>query len=548
MQKYRVVTGRLSVLASVAMSVALLSCVAALVHALPAAAKATQVTTGGSHACAVVDNWVKCWGYNNSKQLGIGTLSSYQKTSPVTVEGGDMAGKTVTKVSAGYEHTCAVASAQVFCWGDGGDGRLGTGSSFSRSTPQAVQRTGNSALKNKEVIDVAAGYNFTCALASDGTVACWGANDRGQLGTGNRDSKNYPVAVSIASTSGQSGDCIKKNFWGFCTAYKTLPPSDLSGQKVKKLATLKGIASTMCVITVDGRAVCWGQNFAGQAGNGDHASGTVTKDGGETGRLGNCSAVYNNNSMTSYLRLDAEEHDTLRPKNVQSSQRFDSLTITAAIQESSTTSGKTKTIYEYRSAYTTGKTTTNSASWWGGYSASENRIECDAGGGADRDWRGSAKGEITYTSQPTPQSVGLPQSTDLSGKLAILSGNGYTGGGYGGGLFCAVRADSVAFCDANGSSQLSEGQTGSNYEKQCERVKNSWGFWVTVCQPDPTGMQTVYAQGFLAGKTIKAIDTGTSGFTCVIAGDDVGCWGENGRGQLGTGDTANKTVPTKVTL
>ena len=52
--------------------------------------------------------------------------------------------------------------------------------------------------------------------------------------------------------------------------------------------------------------------------------------------------------------------------------------------------------------------------------------------------------------------------------------------------------------------------------------------------------------GVLAGKTIKQISSGAY-HTCVVASDDnVYCWGENMKGQLGNNSTANSSVPVKV--
>ncbi len=120
--------------------------------------------------------------------------------------------------------------------------------------------------------------------------------------------------------------------------------------------------------------------------------------------------------------------------------------------------------------------------------------------------------------------------------LTAASGNAYDG------LFCAA-IDSATYCDAHGTS-MSEGQTGSNYAQPCTTTGSI--FKTTTCSSAPTGPQQVTATGWLAGKTISSLETGSSGYTCAIASGSVGCWGVNNSGQLGTGDKTNRKVPTAV--
>jgi len=84
----------------------------------------------------------------------------------------------VRAIAAGDAHTCAVATAgAVSCWGANDDGQLGTGDTQPRDAPAVVSGVTGA-------VGVTAGSAHTCAFATDGSVACWGADTNGQLGDG----------------------------------------------------------------------------------------------------------------------------------------------------------------------------------------------------------------------------------------------------------------------------------------------------------------------------------------------------------------------------
>jgi hypothetical protein len=152
----------------------------------------TQIATGAYHTCALIsDGTVTCWGFGADGQLGTGNTNN--SNTPVAVTGGALANETVTQIATGGSHTCALISdGTVTCWGYGGDGQLGTGNTNSSDVPVAV--TGG-ALANETVTQIATGSTHTCALISDGTVTCWGNGGDGQLGTGNTNTSNVPMAI-----------------------------------------------------------------------------------------------------------------------------------------------------------------------------------------------------------------------------------------------------------------------------------------------------------------------------------------------------------------
>ena len=205
----------------------------------------TIVDIGGGafHSCAFidVDNQPYCWGRNNYGQIGDNTVTT--RTSPVTVlTSGALSGKTITAVSAGYYHTCAIADGQAYCWGRNTYGALGDGTTSTKAAPVAVSTSG--VLSGKTVTEIAAGYYHTCAIA-DGQAYCWGYNGTGGLGDGTTTQSTVPVAVS---TSGV-----------------------LSGKTVTEISVSNQITCALA----DGQAYCWGRNTYGALGDGSTTNSSV---------------------------------------------------------------------------------------------------------------------------------------------------------------------------------------------------------------------------------------------------------------------------------
>jgi alpha-tubulin suppressor-like RCC1 family protein len=93
-------------------------------------------------------------------------------------------------ISAGQQHSCAVTGqGAVWCWGLGGNGRLGHGRTDNADTPVMADVTGAG--------QVSAGQRHTCAVLKDGPIHCWGYNDVGQLGNGTRDGSLRPAPVPL---------------------------------------------------------------------------------------------------------------------------------------------------------------------------------------------------------------------------------------------------------------------------------------------------------------------------------------------------------------
>jgi alpha-tubulin suppressor-like RCC1 family protein len=212
-----------------------------------------------------------CWGRDTGGQLGNGS-SAASPLVPGPVEGG----LSFWTIDAGQEHVCAVAADRAaYCWGDGREGRLGTGQTVSASAPVAVAG-------GMRFTDVSAGTQHTCGLTVTGQAWCWGQGRDGQLGTGDRHSSAVPVAVTGGHTfvsisagmlhsCGVTGTgslyCWGDGGWGQLgiggTGFSSAPVP-VQGPAFRAVSA--GAGHT-CAQAADGAGYCWGLGAAGQVGH-----------------------------------------------------------------------------------------------------------------------------------------------------------------------------------------------------------------------------------------------------------------------------------------
>jgi alpha-tubulin suppressor-like RCC1 family protein len=238
----------------------------------------TALATGYGHTCALTSGGgAKCWGDNEYGQLGEGTNT--RRLTPVDVSG---LASGVTALATGYGHTCALTSGGgVKCWGDNEYGQLGEGTNTRRLTPVDVSGLASG------VTALAAGWDHTCVLISGGAVKCWGRNLTGSLGDGTDTDRNTPVDVNGLTTSitalgtGYGHICALTTAggvrcWGGnwdgqlgdgTTAFLSFTPVDVNGLTSGVAAVAAGTAHT-CAVTNGGGVKCWGDNQAGQLGDG----------------------------------------------------------------------------------------------------------------------------------------------------------------------------------------------------------------------------------------------------------------------------------------
>ena len=146
----------------------------------------TQVSAGTAHSLGLRANGTAwAWGYNSLGRLGDGTTVS--KTSPVSVSGGFT---DWIQLSAGDAHSSGIrANGTAWGWGNNGSGRLGDGTATSKSVPVSV--VGGFV----DWTQISAGGTHTLGVRANGTAWAWGINTNGRLGDNTIVAKSSPVSV-----------------------------------------------------------------------------------------------------------------------------------------------------------------------------------------------------------------------------------------------------------------------------------------------------------------------------------------------------------------
>ena len=183
------------------------------------------------HSCAIIDfGMVSCWGRNGDGQLGDGTTTDRNTPTQISTLGTN---RTAIAISAGGYHTCAILDdGSVSFWGWNDYGQLGDGTTTNRNTPTQTSSLGT----DRTAIAITAGYHHTCAILDDGSVSCWGYNNKGQLGDGTTTERNTPTQTSSLGTD------------------RTAVAIDAGGYHT-------------CAILDDGSVSCWARNNYGQLGD-----------------------------------------------------------------------------------------------------------------------------------------------------------------------------------------------------------------------------------------------------------------------------------------
>jgi alpha-tubulin suppressor-like RCC1 family protein len=409
-------------------------------------------------------------------------------------------------ISSGAAHSCAVKSdGSVACWGSNSFGQVGDGGNGSNNERHAAAAIPGFGAGGPTAVGVAAGDTHSCALVHDGRVFCWGENAVGQLGTGSYAASADPVQVN-----------------------------GIGGGSPAAISLTAGGTHT-CAVLADGTVKCWGSNSQGQIGA--PAAGTLGCSFPVSGAALSCNAPVTVTGVAGVVSVTAGAEHTC------ALDTQGKVWCWGAGNEGQLGDGGTVGSLSYRTspqavvgisgtnlavAVSAGASHTSALTEVISITTPASRVYC---------WGTNGRGQLGNGTSGTTNSSSSPVQVSSLGNVKDLSASGdHT---------CALRADGTVSCWGDNS----DGAIGN-------------GVWASgVLDPRTLSSSPECAAGSSAGcsmQTTPAAVTSLNGARSISAGGfhtcavldegTVSCWGSDQHGQLGDATTNFAHKPNGGTL
>ena len=236
------------------------------VEYLPPAAEVVDISLSLLSSCALLTNGsVYCWGYNDNGELGNDAANRLGYATQAEVPEGN-----ITEIDGmAYGHCALYENGSVACWGRNNLGQLGDDRRVLTNTKDAgVIAFTDPMPGNLTATALATGDDTACVILSNGTVACWG--DGEAAGNSNDNTNTHTPTLAPWPSGGARATSLTVGWYHSCAALE------------------------------NGSMWCWGMNSAGQFGNGTYGGsyGEAGFAGLEPGTQGGPPAQYDVSGAT----------------------------------------------------------------------------------------------------------------------------------------------------------------------------------------------------------------------------------------------------------
>lgn len=506
---------------------------------------AVSIAAGSNYTCVLLDDdSVKCWGSNSFGQLGYGDTTTRNAPAAQPINLGT--GRRAKSIATGGSHVCVILDDDsVKCWGSNNFGQLGYSDTTTRNAPDANPIDLGVGRTAKHIV---AGATFTCAFLDDGTVKCWGNNDKTQAEYSVHKTRMLSASSGAAIAQIRcTGTCMSAYEQSRCGTCQTACQSTQAcavGRCTLKPQQMAAGGSFICALFADG-ARCWGENKGGQHGVGDTTQRTapqvaaINLGGGRTAKFiatgtEHTCAILDNDSVKCWGLNGSGQlgyGDTM--------SRSSPLTNSSPINLGAGRTAKSVVAGAY---HTCALLDDNTVKCWG-----NNFLGALGVGGS--------------TNRTAPEAT--PLNLGRSAK-SIAAGYGHT---------CAILDDGSVKCwGYNDAGQLGYGDTtnrsspaanvidlgagrsaksiATGYSHTCALLDNDtvkcWGVGGLHGYNDTTQRNApdLNAIDLGVGRTAASMVVGYHHSCALLDNGTVKCWGRNTEGQLGLGDSTNRSAPT----
>lgn len=234
-----------------------------------AASAVTAVAVGSTSTCAVtVAGQLVCLGmFQYDPNGSLAACPAAQDCSAPQVLAGLPTG--VTSVAAGYKSTCAVLTdGRVACWGEAASGIAPAGSTAAVIIPNLSGVTSLS-VGSGPLSPIANSGASACAVVTGGEVECWGGGY-----VVNSTATPVPIAGLTSGVTavsvGTAGACAITagggvTCWGKGEFVRPTSPVQVADSSIGATALSVGTEAA-CLVGAGGNVMCWGSNGHGQLG------------------------------------------------------------------------------------------------------------------------------------------------------------------------------------------------------------------------------------------------------------------------------------------